>query len=292
LQVEQLARLQQLRDHRAQELLLPADPGEVRHRVARLMPRPDVRQRRRPVEVLTSGGDVQQRELVDHRVRHAHVDAAEGVDDPLKPEEVDVQDVVDLHPGDALHGSSHSLRTTAVDASLERGVDLALAHPRDVDPQISGEREEDRLLPIGARVDEDDRVRAVLSADVRVRAEGDDLLARQALAGVAPEQQVVARVLVAPARDVHRAGGAGGRRERGDVLDLPARPDVGAHDERGDHRDERGHGRGPGQEHPSDVRTRAGRLRVLGVLGRRRRVRRGHRLASGTAPFPRTRAYP
>src|SRR5215207_11567834 len=107
------------------------------------MPGPDVRQRRRPVEVLTSGWDVEQRELIDHRVRHAHVDAAEGIDDALEPEQVDVQDVVDLHPGDALHGSSHSLRTTAVDAPLERGVDLALAHPRDVDPQISWEGEED-----------------------------------------------------------------------------------------------------------------------------------------------------
>ena len=258
--LEQLARLQQLRDHRAQELLLPADTGEVRHRVARLVSGPDVRERRRPVEVLASGGDVEERERVVHRVRHAHVDAAERVDDPLESEEVHVQDVVDLHPGDGLHGPSHPLRTTAVDAALERRVDLALPHPRDVDPQVSGKREEDRLFPVGPRVDEDDRVRTVLAADVRVGAERDDLLACQALAGIAPEQQVVARVLVAPARDVHGARGARGRGERGDVLDLPARPEVGAHHERGDHRDERGDCRRASQEDPSHARVRAGAL--------------------------------
>ena len=295
LQAQELAGPEHLRDHRAQELLLPADPREVRHLVARLVPRPDVRERGPPVEVLAAGGDVEQRQRVLHRIRHAHVDAAEGVDHPLEPQQVDVQDVVDLHPADAPDRPGHALRPAAVHAALERGVDLALPHPRDVDPQVSRERHEHDLPAIGPRVHEDDRVRAVLAADVRVGAERDQFLGRQALAGVAAEQQVVARALVASAGDVPWTRGPGGRgRQLGDRRDRRARPEVRSHDDRGDHRDERGDGRGAGQEDPSHVRmgVGAGALGAWGVAGWRRRVRWGHRLGSGTAPFPRTRAYP
>ena len=99
-QVQELARLEQLADHRPEELLLPADPGEVRDAVARLVPRPDVRERRRAVERLAARLDVQPRELVLHRVRDAHPHPAERVDEPLEPRERHVQDVVDLHAGD------------------------------------------------------------------------------------------------------------------------------------------------------------------------------------------------
>jgi hypothetical protein len=135
-------------------------------------------------------------------IGHAHVDASEGVDHPLEPQQVDVQNVVDLHPADAPDRPGHALRPAAIHAALERGVDPAFPHPRDVDPQVARERHEHDLPPIGPRVHEHDRVRTVLAADVRVRSEGDQFLGRQPLTRVAAEQQVVARALVASAGDV------------------------------------------------------------------------------------------
>jgi hypothetical protein len=117
------------------------------------------------------------------------------------------RDVVDLHPRELLHRPGDALSATPVDPALERRVDPPLTHPGDVlDPQVAGERDEHHLPAIRAGVHEDDRVRAVLAADVGVVAERDDLLLREPLARVAAEQQVVARALVAPAGDVHGSG--------------------------------------------------------------------------------------
>ena len=78
-------------EDRAQELLLTADPGEVRDHVARLVARTDVGQSLVPIEGLTSGLDVESRERVRHVRRDAHRDTAEGLDDALEPGEIHVE---------------------------------------------------------------------------------------------------------------------------------------------------------------------------------------------------------
>ena len=109
------------------------------------MPRPDVRECREAVEVLAPGGDVEQRQLVDHRVRDAHVDAAERVHDPLKPTSDTYMTWWTCIPVRFLTRPRDELRSAAVDAVLERGVDPALADAGDVDPQVAREGQEDRL---------------------------------------------------------------------------------------------------------------------------------------------------
>ena len=162
---------------------------------------PDVGERGPAVEVLATGGDVEQGQLVEHRVGHAHVDAAERVDDPLEAEEVDVQDVVDLHPGELLHRPGDALSATP---SIPPS-NAVLILPSPTPGMSSTHRSRGNETNTTSRrsgVHEDDRVRAVLAADVGVVAERDDLLLGEPLARVAAEQQV-ARALVAPAGDVH-----------------------------------------------------------------------------------------
>jgi hypothetical protein len=142
--------------------------------------------------VLTPGLDVETGEDVLHREGHAHLDAAERVDETLEAREVHVHDVVDRHPRELVHGGGDLLRAVVLDPALERRVDLALADAGDVRPQVAREREEHGLLLVRHRVDQHDRVGPVRTPDIRVRPEGHLLGLVQPCSGVAPEQQVVA----------------------------------------------------------------------------------------------------
>ena len=82
---------------RRQQLLLIADPGQVRQRER--MPVPGELQRPDAVHVVPSGGQVQAAVGVVHRVRQADVDAAQRVDDLDEAQEVDLDEVVDDQAG-------------------------------------------------------------------------------------------------------------------------------------------------------------------------------------------------
>ena len=88
------------------------------------------------------------------RFRDVHFDPADRVDELLELCEVDERDVVDVEPCQLLHGLQRQRRAP----ELERRVDLVRAVARDLDAQITGDREVgDAVLP-GVGADEHDRV--------------------------------------------------------------------------------------------------------------------------------------
>ena len=108
-------------------------------------------------------------------------------------------------PAELLDGLRHELRAAALEPGRERRVDLVEATTRDVDPQVPGEGQHDRLLEARVRVDEHDHVGAVRAADVRVGPELILLIRAQPRSRVASEDEVIADILDARA-EVGRLG--------------------------------------------------------------------------------------
>ena len=131
---------------------------------------------------------------------HAHVDAAEAVDDPREPAEADLDVAVDGQAGGALQGRGEQLRP----AEGEGGVDLVLPLPRDREVAVPRHRDEHRLAGAARGVDEDDRVRAPATG---IAADTERLALRraEALAAVRAHEQV--GVPVGVGRPVARGGG-------------------------------------------------------------------------------------
>ncbi len=243
-----LRRLQHLVDHRAHELLLAADTGEVGGaRIARQMARSYVGEPLEPVELLTARHDVEAgigvhdvtdfvvedlrrvpvriaaldpARCVDVVARDAQINAAEGIHDLLESVQVDIEIVIDLESGQIADRLGHQLRTAARQPAFERGVDLVHPATRYVDPEIAREGHDDRLLQAGIRVHEHDRVRAGGAADVRVVAEVCLLLGGQTGSGVRPKQEVIAGALGTRARRVRYSC----RRHRESGHERPPRP--------------------------------------------------------------------
>ena len=146
---------------------------------------------------------------------HAHVDAAEAVDDAREPAEADLDVAVDRQAGGLLEGLGQQLRA----ADREGGVDLVAAVPGDRQVAVAGDGDEHRLPRPAGGVHEDDRVGAP-AARVAADPEGLALGGAQAGAAVGPDEQVGVPVGV-------RGAGAGG----GGVLAGDLRPGVQRRDD-------------------------------------------------------------
>ena len=200
------------------------------------MPLADESQRHLGVQVLVAGLlGVEARVGVERdRVLEADLHAAEHLGQLVEPVQVDLGEVVDVHPGEGLHRGHRGrparlvaleghlvlahLRVLLADLGLLLGegvsvglVDLARVLPvvglRERDPVVARNREPDRLLAAGRDVDQDQGVRGV-PADALVQ----DALSAPGVQGV---QDVVRQDVAVPVgaafqshqQDVLRADG-------------------------------------------------------------------------------------
>ena len=217
-------------------------------RVAGQMPCAHVREPLGPVELLTAGHDVEAGIRVDdvtdlvvvdlrrvpvciatldparrvHVVsRDTQINAAEGIHDLLESVQVDIEIVIDLEPGQVADRLGHQLGPPPVSPPSKRGVDLVHPMARDVDPEIARERQDDRLLQVGIRVDEHDRVRPRGASDVGVVTEMRLLFGGESGPRVRPKQEVVAGALRARARGIADSAGAVGKLGTKDASSTP-----------------------------------------------------------------------
>ena len=104
---------------------------------------------------VTAAVEVRGIKVIHDRVGHLDVDAAELVNQLHKPVQPDPYVVVDVHAEIALDGGGRALRT----ALLIRPADLAPALVRDLDPQVTRDRQHRRLLGAWIDPDQDHRLR-------------------------------------------------------------------------------------------------------------------------------------
>ena len=227
------------------EALLPLHAAEV-HVV--VVTEAHVVESVRPAQQLIPGLDVDGLvvpERVVVAVVDVHVHPAERVDDVGEGVEPDLHVVVDVDAGGLLDGLDGQSGTV----EGEGGVQLALAVPGDIHPQVAGEREHRQIVLFGIDVDDHQSVgpatargllgTAVGADDQQVHGRGGGLL--QGGRGLA--------------RGAHR-GGRGGQRRGGLLLEdlqdlgshpvvggghLGPEPEIGAGGDEHDHQDE-GHG--------------------------------------------------
>src|SRR6185369_5654530 len=136
------------------EVLLAADAPEVASAVGAplvadlvlVMARTRVREGLVAVQRHAAGdGDVEAGVLVAGRVLEVDGHTADGVDEALEPSEVDFDEVLDRDAEVLLER-----RDEHVGTARERGVDALLAaRARDVDPQVTREREDRGALGAG-----------------------------------------------------------------------------------------------------------------------------------------------
>ena len=161
----------------ADEVLLARGADEVVVLVAEA----DVLQRLEAAETLVAGLDVDLRDAgVGRDVVAAvdvDVDAVDRIDGVGEAGEVDVDDVVDVEPGEPLDDLQGQLRPTGAVG----GVELVDPDPRDVDPEVAGDRHQGDRVAVRVDVQQDRRVRAArvagaLGPEPFVGAEDEDVL--------------------------------------------------------------------------------------------------------------------
>jgi hypothetical protein len=152
-EVDERAGRTDLPEHRAQEVLLPGDPVEVAARQAVALP--DERERLLALDVADPRGQVDARERVLLRRVQAHVHAAERDADPVEAQQVDLQVVVDLEPGELADGGrgERDARALRLDlgVAVRLGLVVGLAVGR-VDPVVAVTR--DRHVRVAREGDE------------------------------------------------------------------------------------------------------------------------------------------
>ena len=181
----------QLMHHGVKERLLAVRPVQVA--VGQAMALSDERQCLPRIQVLEAGVEMGARVAVAGRVVEADFDAAEYPGELVEPVQVDLGEVVDMHPGELLD-CSHGGRPTGlvpkeskliltngrvlgpellllvVHAHAVGLVDLARLlradRAREVDPVVTGNREADGLLSAGEYVYEDESICVVTASAV------------------------------------------------------------------------------------------------------------------------------